>query len=249
MIKLTRAPKPDYLTYQKIKELTDEFKSSKKSVWNIDHIKEPLLDSSFKKCAYCECDLTSASNYMEVEHFEDKKHNPDKVVTWENLLPSCKKCNGAKSDHDVCSVPIVNPYEDDPRDHFSLRLYRLRGKTEKARNTIIVTNLNHSTRLVMSRFAIGEKLDDLLDVCWERYNAYQLKNDTRTRNKLTGTIEGMLLECQPKSAYSATTATLLLTDPKFLDLVDKLKNLKIWTNDLNNLYFSAQSLALDMNLV
>lgn len=48
-------------------------KRAKKSVWNNEHIKSALLLSSHGKCAYCECSLTSESNYMEVEHFEDKK--------------------------------------------------------------------------------------------------------------------------------------------------------------------------------
>ena len=245
MIKLERTPQPSYLTHEKIKELTEEYKSTGKSVWNNRNIKDPLLNSSYGKCAYCECDLKTSSNYMEVEHFEDKSHNPGKVVVWENLLPSCKKCNGSKGTHDVCAEPIVNPYDDNPKEHFILRLYRLRGKTEKANNTICVTDLNNSKRLVMSRFEIGEKLDDLLDVSLERFKAYQLKKDTKTLNKLVGTIEGMLLECQAESAYSATTATILLTDLKFNNLVDALKIEKVWKSELENYYCAAQLLVLD----
>ena len=37
---------------------------------------------------------------MEVEHFEDKKNNPNKVIEWENFLPSCKRCNGSKFTQD-----------------------------------------------------------------------------------------------------------------------------------------------------
>ena len=107
MIELNRVVKPSYLTDEKISELTAEFKASGKSVWNNEQIKKPLLESSHGKCAYCECDLRKESNYMEVEHFEDKNHNPDKVVIWNNLLPSCKKCNGAKGAHDVISEPII----------------------------------------------------------------------------------------------------------------------------------------------
>ena len=73
MIKLQRIEKPAFLTEEKVRALTEEFNTSKKSVWNNDHIKSALLLSSHGKCAYCECSLTSESNYMEVEHFEDKK--------------------------------------------------------------------------------------------------------------------------------------------------------------------------------
>jgi len=245
MIKLTREDKPIYLSDEKVLELTSNFKSTKSSVWNNDHIKVPLLKSSHGKCAYCECPLTSGSSYMEVEHFEDKKHNEDKVVQWENLLPSCKKCNGSKGVHNVIAEPIINPYIDEPKDHLSMRLYRFRGKTGKGNNTIEVTNLNHSTRLVLSRFEIGEKIDELIDIAWERHITFVERQDTRSRNKLINIVEGLLEECQPKSAYSASTATNLLTDSKFLELVLIMKRDALWSDELNSLMIEGSELVLD----
>ena len=245
MIKLNQASKPTFLTDEKVAELTDIFKSTKNSVWNNDHIKTPLLSSSYGKCAYCECPLTSESNYMEVEHFEDKKHNADKVVIWENLLPSCKKCNGSKSTHNVVDEPIINPYIDDPKEHLSMRLYRFRGKTEKGKSTIDVTNLNHSTRLVMSRFEIGEKIDELIDTSWERYSTFATKNDTRSKNRLIKIVEALLEECQPESNYSASTATNLLTDSKFMELISVMKTDNIWTDELESLFSKGEVLVLD----
>lgn len=245
MIKLTRASKPAYLTDDKVAELTEEFKSSSKTVWDNDNIKTSLLNSSFNKCAYCECPLTKESNYMEVEHFEDKKHNPDKVVAWENLLPSCKKCNSSKGIHNVVGEPIVNPYTDDPKEHLALRLYRIRGKTSKGISTIEVTNLNHSDRLVFSRYEIGEKIDELLDTALERLETYETKNDTRSRNRLIKIIEGLLMECQPSASYSAATATNLLTDSKFNDLVGTLKAKDIWSAELDELLKNASTIVLD----
>lgn len=221
MIKLTRAVKPDYLTDEKVRELTDEFGRSKKSVWNHDKIKVPLLSSSYFKCAYCECPLSTESNYMEVEHFEDKNNNPDKVVVWDNLLPSCKKCNGSKSTHDVVNEPIINPYVDDPKDHLMMRLYRLRGKSEKGEATIEITNLNHSSRLVLSRFEIGEKLAELITTSEERFDIYISKKDIRSKNRLIKVVEGLLEECQPSASYAASTATNLLTDSKFINIIKK----------------------------
>jgi uncharacterized protein (TIGR02646 family) len=245
MIKLIREGKPDFLSDEKVLELTSSFKSTKSSVWNNDNIKIPLLKSSYGKCAYCECPLTSESNYMEVEHFEDKKHNKDKVVIWENLLPSCKKCNGSKGTHNVILEPIINPYVDEPKDHLSMRLYRLRGKTDKGKNTIEVTNLNHSSRLVLSRFEIGEKIDELIDTAWERYNIFVERRDTRSRNRLIKIIEGLLEECQPKSDYSASTATNLLTDSKFIELVSVMRGEDIWVEELEGLMSMGSTLVLD----
>jgi len=246
VIKLVRENRPDFLTDEKILELTTKFKSNKSSVWNNKHIKKPLLQSSHGKCAYCECPLTSDSNYMEVEHFEDKHHNEDKVVVWENLLPSCKKCNGSKGIHNVNDEPIINPYSDEPRDHLSMRLYRLRGKTAKGKSTIEVTNLNHSSRLVVSRFEIGEKVDELVDTACDRYHICIEKKDTRSRNRLFKIIEGLLEECQPESIYSASTATNLLTDTKFLELVSVMKAEAIWSDELERLIAKGYLLVLDV---
>ncbi|EMK6891460.1 HNH endonuclease [Vibrio cholerae] len=245
MIKLQRAVKPSYLTDEKVDELTNKFKLSQSPVWNNDKIKTPLLESSFYKCAYCQCPLSTESNYMEVEHFEDKKHNPDKVVVWENLLPSCKKCNGSKGTHDVISEPILNPFIDDPREHLYMRLYRFRGKTDKGTTTINVTDLNHSTRLVFSRYEIGEKIDDLLETAWERFESFKMNKNTVNRNKFIKVIEGLLIECQPYSDYSASTATNLFTDSKFVDLVSEMKNESIWTQELEALFKNASALVLD----
>jgi uncharacterized protein (TIGR02646 family) len=245
MIKLSRGQKPSYLTDEKVKELTDEFISNQKNVWNNNHIKEALLLSSNGKCAYCECSLTTESNYMEVEHFEDKSNNPDKVVLWSNLLPSCKKCNGSKSTHDVISDPIINPYEDDPREHLALRLYRLRGRTDKGVKTIDITSLNNSDRLVMSRFEIGEKIHELVEVSWDRYHVYMERKDTRSRNRVVAVIEGLLKECQPTSGYAASTATILLTDTKFLELIESMKSEEIWSVELEAYFAGALPIVLE----
>lgn len=245
MIKLTRGETPEFLTMEKTVELTEKFKSSGTSVWNNSNIKIPLLRSSNGKCAYCECSLTTESNYMEVEHFEDKKHNPEKVVKWDNLLPSCKKCNGAKGSHNVNNEPIVNPYLDDPREHIALRLYRFRGKTSIGERTIDVTNLNHSERLVFSRFLIGEKISELINIAWERFDLYQIKKDSKTRNRLLGVIEGLLKECQKSAAYAASSATILLTDYKFIELVQAMKLSLVWNEDLETLLVSAKDMIFE----
>lgn len=245
MIKLKRAAPPTYLTPEKVAELTEMFKLTGKSVWNNDNIKEPLLLSGNNKCAYCECSLIIESNYMEVEHFEDKHGSPEKVVLWDNLLPSCKKCNGAKGTHNVITDPIINPYVDDPRDHVSLRLYRMKGKTLKGENTIGVTNLNNSDRLVYSRFRIGEKVSEMIDIAWERFEKFQADKQTRTKNNLVNVVEGLLGECQPKAAYSASTATILLTDARFNELVVIMKGASVWTDTLDNLLNQAMDLVLD----
>ncbi|WP_421320362.1 HNH endonuclease [Aeromonas veronii] len=244
MIKLERFPKPEFLTDEKVEELVEEFKKSGSSVWNTDPIKEPLLNSSYGKCSYCECDLTEESKYMEVEHFEDKKHNPDKVVTWENLLPSCKRCNGSKSSHDVISDPILNPYIQDPKDHLAIRLFRMRGLTKIGKNSIDVVDLNNQERLVLKRFEIGSQAADSVELAWERYHTFKSNERTQSKNRLINLVEGILLECQPRAIYAATTATVVLTDASFIKLIDTMKIDDLWNEHLEVLHTTAQNLAL-----
>jgi len=89
MIKLDRVPKPVELTKKLQLKLTDEFKLTGKSVWNIGFIKTHLLRFSNNKCCYCEANIVEESKYLEVEHFHHKDTYKDEVLEWENLLPSC----------------------------------------------------------------------------------------------------------------------------------------------------------------
>lgn len=245
MIKLERFQKPLFLTDDKVNELAEEYKRSGSSVWNIEHIKEPLLMSSYGKCSYCECDLTEESKYMEVEHFEDKKHNPDKVVTWENLLPACKKCNGSKGTHDVISEPILNPYVNDPREHLAMRFYRMRGLTQLGKNSIDVVGLNNQERLVLKRFEIGSQIAESIEMAWERYSTYKSNDRTQSKNRLISLVEGILAECQPKAIYAATTSTVVLSDRSFIALIAALKSDDLWSDDLEALFESGKELVLE----
>ena len=245
MIKLTRDPKPDFLSVEKVKELTRKFKKDKSSVWNNDKIKKPLLNSANNKCAYCECALNIQDSYMEVEHFEDKDNNADKVVEWDNLLPSCKRCNGSKSTHDVITTPILNPYIDEPKEHFKLKNYRVKHKTAKGYESIGVCDLNNSEKVVIVRFKIGNKLEDTIENAQEKWDLYYIERTTRRKNKFINIIKSLLRKCQVDSKYSATTSTILHSSDIFNDLVEKLKDEELWDSEHQELYDDSIKLVLD----
>ena len=235
MIKLERYFTPAFLTPTFVKIKTDEFKAKESTVWDIAELKLALLELSYGKCAYCECDLKEESKYMEVEHFEDKKYNSDKVLEWENLLPSCKRCNGSKSTHDVKVKPIINPFKDKPSDHLVFRLFQIKGKTELGIETVDTINLNHTERAVLKRFEIGEGLEKLIDDAVERLKLYQGDNTTKRKNRLLNIVEGILKECQPNSMYSATCATILHSNENYKLLKTTLNTLSLWSLELNEL--------------
>jgi hypothetical protein len=245
MIKLNKDFHPLCLNPSKAKHLTDEFKTTKASVWNFDALKSALLETSHGKCAYCECDLTQESKYMEVEHFRDKDTHPDDVVEWINLLPSCKRCNASKGTHDVLSAPIVNPYEADPRDHFLLKHYRLRPKTSIGQESLGVLDLNNSDRAVLVRFDIGESIHKSLESAFEILTTYKDNGATRTKNRLLGVVRHLLLECQPSSEYAATASTIVHGDETYRIITDELEKLGLWNAELTELHEQSKNLAFD----
>lgn len=246
MIKLKRILTPIKLTPDFVTEKTTEFISNGTNVWNIEWLKSSLLDLSFKKCSYCECSLTVESNYMEVEHFEDKDTNKSKVLLWENLLPSCKRCNGHKSTHDVIIEPIVNPFVDEPANHFFLKLYRLKPRENdvKAQTTISVLDLNNSERVVEVRFKLGETIHKTIDRAKEKLESYEENRTAIRRTKLISTIEEILLECQSNKMYSATCATILHTDYDYSQIRQRMIELSLWNDGLDQLHENSLKLIL-----
>jgi uncharacterized protein (TIGR02646 family) len=244
LIKLERQTKPDYLSDATVTGLTAKFKSDGSSVWNHPQIKSPLLISSYNKCAYCECSLSDESKYMEVEHFKYKDLYAELVVEWSNLLPACKRCNIAKGVHDVDAEMLINPYDVDPRNHLTFKLYQFRGRDQLGSSTVEALDLNNSERLVFKRFEVGEQVFSSVRVAVDRLEAYKLSSTAIRRNKLLSIVETILNECQPGAIYAATTATVALNDEEFLGLVAQLRALGMWEDYLEAKFSKAQSIAL-----
>tara|TARA_R100000935_G_C2841555_1_gene171391 strand:- start:14018 stop:14764 length:747 start_codon:yes stop_codon:yes gene_type:complete len=246
MIKLTRGVKPAYLTDAVVEDLTNQYLETGKSVWNRAAIKDPLLESSSSKCAYCEADVSEESKYMEVEHFRFKDSFPDLVVVWDNLLPSCKRCNGRKGTYNVdVDGEIVNPYDTLPSAHMYFQNYRLRWRDEMGRRTIIdALYLNDSERLVSVRMKLGEGVCSALETIRSDLESYQ-QGDVTVRKwaKIVRGVEKLLKEAQPESPFSALTATALLTDPDYLWIRGELSAFPDW-QDLELLETTAQNLVL-----
>jgi len=244
MIKLERNKTPILLTPAFVASQTAEFIAKGTNVWNIDWLKKSLLDLSHGKCAYCECDLREEAKYMEVEHFEDKANNPKKVMEWDNLLPSCKRCNGSKSTHDVLGEPIVNPFIDIPSSHLTFRLYRFKAKDLLGKTTIDVVDLNNTERAVKKRFDVGEGLEKTIEKAQERLELYEDNPIVQRRNKLKNIVEDILLECQKNSIYSATCSTILHTNDTYKEIKVKMETLGIWNTYFDELHNNSSELVI-----
>ena len=248
MIKLDRTAKPVELTTELQVTLTDEFKLTGKSVWNVDFIKKGLLGFSNDKCCYCEANINEESKYLEVEHFHHKDTYKDEVLEWENLLPSCKKCNGTKNDHDTKLEPIIDPSKIDPKNHLKYWRYRIKGSDDFGKLTVSVLKLNDQDRLVKKRFEIGnaiqEKLEQLNELADDYINGIQ--TSTRRKNRIVNGTKDLMREGLPTAIYSATSAAIILTDTEFEAIKGKLTVLGFWDAELSQLEIDLNKTALKL---
>lgn len=246
MIKLDRTSKPAELTNDLQVALTDEFKLTGKSVWNIDFIKKGLLGFSNDKCCYCEANINEESKYLEVEHFHHKDTYKDEVLEWDNLLPSCKKCNGTKNAHDTKLEPIVDPSKIDPKNHLKYWRYRIKGSDDLGKLTVSVLKLNDQDRLVKKRFEIGNALQDKLEQLNELTDDYinGVQTSTRRKNRIVNGTKDLMKEGLPNAIYSATSATIILTDTEYETLKNKLASLGLWDVELSQLEIELSKTAL-----
>lgn len=133
---------------------------------------------SHGKCCFCETNLGVQARYMTVEHFYYKEGYPDKVVSWDNLLPACSQCNSNKGTHDVeKDGMLINPTIDDPRDFLYLKQFMIKSKdndrNSKGRLTVDLLDLNNRDRLVNPRIKIALEMDEkMADIHEKMLNLY-----------------------------------------------------------------------------
>jgi len=234
MIHIERTPPPPELTQEVVAQKIAEFKSTKNSVWNEPYIKDALAGMSHNKCCYCECDISVESKYLEVEHFHPKGKYPDEVVSWENLLPACKRCNGHKREWDTGRTPIINPTEDCPQDHMLLfRCLRFRSKDQLGKMTIDVLDLNNQDRMVSPRFEISnaqtKKMEEFEEIAQELDT--QDSPDVHLSRKLSNGMLELLQNCLPDKAYSAVKTTTVLSDKCYGKIKATMVKLGLWTEE------------------
>jgi len=245
MIKLSRTTKPTQLTDILQETLTNVFKNTGESVWNKDYIKDALLEFSFNKCCFCEANLTESSLYMEVEHFHPKELYKDDVLEWNNLLPSCKRCNGAKFKHDTKIEPIIDPTQNDPKNHLKLEFFRIKGKDTLGKLTVSVLDLNDIDRLVICRFNTSQTLiksfEDMNDLMDDYIEGIQ--TSTKRKNRIINGTKELMRQALPSAIYAATTATIILELEEYKMLKVKLTQCSFWDSDFQKLENEIQKIA------
>ncbi|NFK66164.1 TIGR02646 family protein [Clostridium botulinum] len=252
MIKIKRTSKPIELTEEIEKDLTEKFKKNgDTAVWRKKYIVENLFKMSNGKCCYCETKLKEEGKSMHVEHYHYKDKYPDEVVKWENLLPSCGRCNINKGTHDTKIEPIINPTIDNPKDYFYFYNYRYKSKNRNklAKDTIDVLYLNDTTTIVQVRFKICNAIIDKLSEIEELLRDYvkKINTSTRRKNKIINGVKDILKYSQPTEEYSAIMATTIINDDNYKYIKIELLNLGLWDLELEDLEKEAINIMFDTN--
>lgn len=152
------------------KSVIDSFNKVDSNYWNSDleplktirsKIKEYYLAVLGNKCCYCQ--MLKQENHgstWDVEHILPKALYPQYMFELKNLSVSCKECNQAKLDKEICiksikayprtgnNIKIVHPNFDVYQDHIKVvmapdgKIFHtpLNG-SKKARETIVACNL------------------------------------------------------------------------------------------------------------
>lgn len=126
MIKLRKGVVPDEIQ-QQINERTQRYlrltqtgepiPESLAAAYKEPQVKELLRAETSDKCAYCESKVSHV-DYGDVEHILPKAVAPDRRFDYTNLTYACGVCNTKKGAYYSEECPLINPYTDDPSDHF-----------------------------------------------------------------------------------------------------------------------------------
>ena len=81
--------------------------------------KNALKEASADKCMYCESKI-SHIDFAHIEHIRPKAEGkfPELEFVWDNLGYACPKCNNIKSDKFQNDLPYIDPYLENPSNHF-----------------------------------------------------------------------------------------------------------------------------------
>ena len=130
-------------------------------------VKTALLEEQGYLCCFCECRVGLGDG--SIAHFRAQSEDRESSLEYGNLLYSCEEkpkkdkipqtCNQAQDKE----MPPISPLDEDCETHFAYDPDgNILGKTDKARETIRILNLNGSKQLCESRRAVYEETQTML---------------------------------------------------------------------------------------
>ena len=131
-----------------------------------------LKRASSDKCMYCESKI-SHIDFAHIEHIKPKAEGkfPELAFSWDNLGYCCPKCNNEKSDKYHTELPYINPYNENPREHFyaSGSIILVKEGSERAEITIKDIGLNRP-ELLEKRLEKITDIQNTITACFRTKN-------------------------------------------------------------------------------
>lgn len=182
----------DFRNFKIIKNCTKKYKTH-------SHYRECLANDFKNRCAYCNMpDSIIAPKSFEIDHFIPrnifKNIKPELEYDYDNLMYSCPKCNGNKSDNykgNIKSEKIendlfYNPVEIDYNDIFYRNEYGgISSEDSKGNEMILILNLYnpiHNFAWIIDNI---EEVQKKLFKRWTKYKILKLKNIKNFRMQIT----------------------------------------------------------------
>ncbi len=245
MIELYRNTKPSEMTEEWRVEKTEEFKLTGKRVWNVKFLKTALVNISGRKCAYCECRVNEEGSFFEVEHYRPKELYKDEVLKWENLLPSCKRCNGRKDEYDTQNLPFINPCEINPRTHFQLKPgYYIVGASPEGVIVEDKLKLNDLLRMRKPKARIMRELENSMTDIYDELQNSQSLSEPR-KDFIANKLSDLMAKGLPENNYSAIRSHVILNHSSYHPIKEEFQQIGIWSDHLEKLESELKGIAFD----
>lgn len=162
--------------------------------YNHAEVKSALKAETHEKCAYCEAKVTDVA-YGDIEHVTPKATNRDRTFDWSNLTFACSPCNTNKGKKEA----IVDPYIEDPENHFIFFGSFLKAKTKLGLSTI--------TKLKLNRIPLVESRNREIERYANEIEKILLIDDHELKELLLTSLLNDL--DSPKQEFIATCRTLV----------------------------------------
>lgn len=152
--------------------------------YNQDDVKAALRSETNDKCIYCESKIAHVAP-EHIEHIKPKAKDrfPELTFEWTNLGLACPQCNMNKGHKYDAALPFINPYEEEPSDHFYAAgpLVFSRIGNDRAKLTERIIELN--------RAELIERRKERLDTLRLLFDSYSSESNPSMKNVLRAQIE------------------------------------------------------------
>lgn len=212
MIKLSKLPEPDILSQNKVRWTADlmayvntnrKIPDSVKNKYNHPDVKEVLKKETYCKCMYCESYISAVAP-EHIEHYRPKDIYHNLTFEWSNLGLACPWCNIKKHNKFDEQCSFINPYVDNPENHFvSLGTMICHKPNDKrAHLTELELELNRP-ELIEAR---KNRIDAILPLI-DQYNAEQ---NPSLKSILRKNIEKEIAEDKPYSMCAKAVIAIMM---------------------------------------